>query len=125
MNSGFGATGVELRYYKSAEFMALTPKQRAEVSEYNTTKYGGKCKGKCKGKAKPFDKKRSRNDGGSPSEKNIKSIIYAAFADQTNDTSNTTAIAETLKTLVASFPRKNPVNATFGVAAAEEEDAQH
>ena len=38
LNSGFGSTGVELRYYKNAEFMALTPEQRAEVSEYNATK---------------------------------------------------------------------------------------
>ena len=52
-------------------------------------------------------------------------MISAAFADQTNDTSKTTAIAKTLKILVASFPRKNPGNATAGVAAEEEEDAQH
>ena len=61
--------------------MALTPKQRAEVSEYNATKDGGKWKGKGKGKGKPFNKKRSRNDVGSPSEKKIKSMISAAFAD--------------------------------------------
>ena len=109
----------------SAEFMALMPEKRSEVSEYNATKDGGECKGKGKVKGKPFDKKRSRNDGGSPSEKKIKSIISAAFADQTNDTSNTTAIAETLKTLVASFTPKNPGNATVGAAAAEEEDDQH
>ena len=103
--------------------MALMPEQRAEVSEYNATKDGGKWKGK--GKGNPFDKKRSRNDGGSPSEKKIKPMISAAFSDQTNDTSKTTAIVETLKTLVASFTRKNPGNATVGAAAAEEEDAQH
>ena len=53
-------------YYKSTKFMALTPEQRAKVSEYNATKDGGKWKDKGKGKGKPFDKKRSRNDGGSP-----------------------------------------------------------
>ena len=52
-------------------------------------------------------------------------MISAAFADQTHDTSKTTVIAETLKTLVALFPCKNPGNATVGVAAAEKEDAQH
>ena len=71
MNNGVGFTGVELRYYKSAKFMELTPEKRAEVSEYNSTKDGGKWKGKGKGKRKPFDKKRSRNDGGSPSENKI------------------------------------------------------
>ena len=120
MNIGVGSTGVELRYQKSAEFMALMPEQRAEVSEYNATKDGGKWKGKGKGKGKPSDKKRSQNDGGSPSEKKIKSMISEAFADQTNDTSKTTVIAETLKTLVALFTRKNPGNATVGAAAAEE-----
>ena len=105
--------------------MALTPEQRAVVSEYNATKDGGKWKYECKGKGKPFDKKRSQNDGGSPSEQKIKSMISAAFVDQTNDTSKTTAIAETLKTLVAFFTRKNPGNATVGAAAAEKEDAQH
>ena len=125
LSSGVGSTGVELLYYKSAEFMALTPEQREEVSEYNSTKDGGKWKGKGKGKGKPLDKKRSRNDGSSPSEKKIKSMISAAFAYQTNDTSKTAAIAETLKTLVASFTRNNPGNATVGAAAAEEEDDQH
>ena len=52
-------------------------------------------------------------------------MISADFADQTNDTSKTTAIAETLKTRVASSTRKNPGNATVGAAAEEEEDAQH
>ena len=33
LNNGVGSTGVELRYYKSADFMELTPKQRAEFSE--------------------------------------------------------------------------------------------
>ena len=32
LNSRVVSTGVELCYYKSAEFMALTPEQRAEVS---------------------------------------------------------------------------------------------
>ena len=41
LNSGVGATVVELRYYKSVDFMALMPEQRAEVSEYNSTKDGG------------------------------------------------------------------------------------
>ena len=67
LSSGVGSTGVEPRYYKSAEFIALTPAQRAEVSEYNATKDGGKWKGKGKGNGKPFDKKLSQNDGGSPS----------------------------------------------------------
>ena len=31
LNSGIGSTGVELLYYKSAEFIALTPEQREEV----------------------------------------------------------------------------------------------
>ena len=105
--------------------MALTPEQRVEVSEYNATKDGGKWKDKGKGKGTPFDKNRSRNDGGSPSEKEIKSMISSAFADQTNDTSKTTVIAKTLKTLVASFTCKNPGNANVGAASAEEEDAQH
>ena len=52
-------------------------------------------------------------------------MIPAASVDQTNDTSKTTAIAETLKTLVASFTRKPPGNATVGAVAAEEEDAQN
>ena len=52
-------------------------------------------------------------------------MISAAFADQKNDTSKTTTIAETLKKLVASFTRNNPGNATVGAAAAEEEYAQH
>ena len=59
LNSGVGYTGVELRYYKSAEFMVLMLEQWLEVSEYNATKNGVKWKGKSKGKAKPFDKKRS------------------------------------------------------------------
>ena len=59
LSSGVGSTGAELRYYKSANFIALTPEQRAEVSEYNATKDGGKWKDKGKGKGKPFDKKRS------------------------------------------------------------------
>ena len=46
--------------------MALTPEQRVEVSEYNTNKDGGKWKDKGKVKGKPFNKKRSPNDGGSP-----------------------------------------------------------
>ena len=41
LKSGVDSTGVELCYYKSAEFMALTPEQRAEVSEYNATILGG------------------------------------------------------------------------------------
>ena len=125
MNSGVGSTGVELSYYKSAEFMAMAPEQRAEVLEYNATKDGGKWKGKGKGKAKPFDKKRGRNDGGSTPEKKIKSMISEAFAYQTNDTSKNTAIVKTLKTLVASFTRKPPGNATVGAVAAEEEDDQN
>ena len=52
-------------------------------------------------------------------------MISAAFADQTNDTSKTTAIAKTLKKLVASFTCKNPGNATIGAAVVEEEDAFH
>ena len=52
-------------------------------------------------------------------------MISAAFADQTNNTSKTTAIAETPNTLVASFTCNNPGNVTVGAAAAEEEDAQH
>ena len=52
-------------------------------------------------------------------------MISAAFADQKNDTSKTTTIAKTLKTLVASFTGKTPGNATVGAAAAEEEDDQH
>ena len=52
-------------------------------------------------------------------------MISAAFADQTNDTSMTTAIVETLNILVASFIRNTPGNDTVGAAAAEEEDAQH
>ena len=52
-------------------------------------------------------------------------MISEAFADQTNNTSKTTAIDETLKKLVASFTGKNPGNATVGAAAAEEEDSQH
>ena len=52
-------------------------------------------------------------------------MMAAAFADQKNDTSKTTAIAETLKTLVASFTHKNPGNATVGAAAAEVEDAKY
>ena len=52
-------------------------------------------------------------------------MISAAFADQTNDTFKTTAIAETLKTLVALFTPKNPGNSTVGAAEAEKEDAQH
>ena len=67
LNIRIGSTEVELRYCMSDEFMALTPEQRAEVSECNATKDGGKWKGKGKGKGKQFDKKRSRNDGGSPS----------------------------------------------------------
>ena len=125
LNSGVGSTGVEIRYYKSTDFMALTPEQRAEVSEYNSTQDGGKWKGKDKEKSKPFDKKRSQNDGSSPSEKKIKSMISAAFADQTNDTSKNTVVAKTLKALVASFTRKTPGNATAGAATAEEEDAQN
>ena len=35
LSSGVGSTEVELRHYKSAKFMALTPEQRAEGSEYN------------------------------------------------------------------------------------------
>ena len=92
--------------------MALMPEQRAEVSEYNATNCGGKLKGKGKGKGKPFDKNGSQNDGGPPSEKKIKSMISAAFAEKTNDTSKTTTNAETLKKLVASFTRKSPGNAT-------------
>ena len=125
MNSGVGSTGVELRYYKSVKFMSLAPEQTAEVSEYNATKDGGKWKDKGKGKSKPFDKKHSRNDGGSPSEKKIKSMISAAFADQTNENSKTTAIAKTLKTLLASFTCKTPDNTTAGAAAVEEEDEKH
>ena len=87
LSSGVGSTGVELHYYKNAEFMALTPEQRAEVSEYNATKDGGKWKGNGKGKGKPLDKKLSQNDGGLPSEKKIKSMISTSFAEQTNDTS--------------------------------------
>ena len=105
--------------------MALTPEQRAEVSEYNAIKDGGKCKGKGKGKGKPFDKKCSRNGGGLPSEKKIKSMISVAFVDQTNDGSKTTAIAKNLKTLVTLFSRKNTGKATVGAAAVEEEYAQH
>ena len=105
--------------------MARTPEQRAEVFEYNSTKDGGKFKGKGKVKGKPFYKKRSQNDGGSPSEKKIKSMISAAFTDQTNDTSKTTTIAETLKTLVSLLTRKNAGNVTVGAAAVEEEDVQH
>ena len=52
-------------------------------------------------------------------------MISAALAEQTNDVSKTTVIAKTLKTLVASFTRKNPGNANVGAAAAEEEVAQH
>ena len=52
-------------------------------------------------------------------------MISEAFADQTNDNSKTTAITKTLKTLVSSFTRKTPGNATVGAAAVEEEDAQH
>ena len=52
-------------------------------------------------------------------------MISEAFADQTNDTSKTTAIAETLKILVALFTRNNSGKATVGSAAAEEEDAHH
>ena len=52
-------------------------------------------------------------------------MISSAFADQTNDTSKTTAIAEILKTLVALFTRKNPGNAPVGATVAEEEVAQH
>ena len=48
LNSGVSSTEVELRYYKSVEFMALTPEQRTEVSEYNANKDGGKWKGKGK-----------------------------------------------------------------------------
>ena len=33
LNSGVGSTGVEIRFYNSADFMELTPKQRAEFSE--------------------------------------------------------------------------------------------
>ena len=33
LNSGVGSTGVELHYYKSDEFMALPPEQRAEFLE--------------------------------------------------------------------------------------------
>ena len=126
-SSGVGSTGVEIRYYKGADFMELTPEQRAEVYEYKSTKDGGKWKGKGKGKGKcrPFDKKRSQNDGGSPSEKKIKSTISSAHADKSNDSSKTTEIAETLKTLVASFACNNPGKANVGAAAAEEEDAQH
>ena len=82
LNSGIVSTEVELSYYKSAEFMALTPEQMSEVSEYNVTKDGGKWKGKGKDKGKALEKKRSLNDGGSPSEKKIKSMISASFADQ-------------------------------------------
>ena len=42
LSSRVGSTGVKLRYYKSAQFMALKPEQRAEVSEYNATKDSGK-----------------------------------------------------------------------------------
>ena len=52
-------------------------------------------------------------------------MISADFADQTNDTSKTTAIAETLNTLVASFTCKNPGNATVGAVAVEEEDSRN
>ena len=52
-------------------------------------------------------------------------MISAAFADQTNEISKTTATAETLKTLVASFTFRNPGKATVGAAAVEEEDAQN
>ena len=52
-------------------------------------------------------------------------MISAAFSDQRNDTSKTTAIAKTLKILVALFTCKIPGNATVGVAETEEEDAQH
>ena len=125
LSRGVSYTGVEIRYYKRAEFMVLKPEQKSEVFEYKATKDGGKWKGKGKGKGKPFDKERSRNDGCSPSEKKIESTISADFADQTNDTSKTTAIVKILKTLVASFTCKNPGNDTIGSAAAEEEVFQH
>ena len=89
LSSGVGSTGVELRYYKSAEFMVLTPQQRVEVSEYKATKDGGKWKGNGKGKGKPLDKKLSQNDGGLPSEKNIKSMISEAFADDCRNPQDT------------------------------------
>ena len=47
-------------------------------------------------------------------------MILAALADQSNDSYKTTAIAKTLKTLVASFTRKKPGKVTVGEAAAEE-----
>ena len=50
-------------------------------------------------------------------------MISAAFLDQTIDTSKTTAIYKTLKTLVASFTHKTTGNATVGAAAAEEDYA--
>ena len=52
-------------------------------------------------------------------------MISAAFADHTNDTSKTTTIAKTLKTLVALFTRKKPGNVTGAEAEADEEDVQH
>ena len=52
-------------------------------------------------------------------------MISAAFADQTNNTSKTTMIAETLKKLVASFTCKTLGNATVGAAAEEEEDVHN
>ena len=78
--AGTGKTGVELRYHKQHEFLALPQDQRDELAEFNATKDGGKWKGDS---GKPNYK---RKDGGKSgdnaftSNKKLKSMISSMTA---------------------------------------------
>ena len=74
-DTGTGKTGVELRYHKQNEFLAIPQDQRDELTAFNTTKYSGKWKG---ASGKPNYKKKAGGKAGgnaSTSNKKLKSMI--------------------------------------------------
>ena len=77
---GTSKTGVELRYHKQHEFLALPQDHRDELMAFNATKYGGKRKG---ASGKPNYKRKAGGKAGgnaSTSNKKLKSMISSMIA---------------------------------------------
>ena len=74
---GIGKTGVELRYHKRPDILALSQKQRDELIAPNATVYGGKYKGASK---IPGQKRKLNSGGGGSSDKKLKALVSSVVA---------------------------------------------
>ena len=128
--SGTGKTGVELRYHKQHEFLALPQEQREKLRAFNATKDGGKWKG---ASVKPIYKRKAGGKAGgnaSTSNKKLKSMISSMIAKKYNAVnpmkSKQDQLTKSLLTMVSSMkPGANNEETKGSIGSAKRTNEDH